>query len=117
MKVTGWTYWEDDRYEEIPNDVFDLVWGIVGSELRAHGYQFTGSYHQNGDFGTPIIDDKWKFTLSQRSWGELIADAYPEICDGDGMDYILWAWMPPEPMIIPPFGEKVDIYEKLEDLV
>lgn len=116
MKVTGWTYWEDERYGDLPNDEFDMAWSVVGSTLCGCHYKFTGTYHQNGDYGVPIIDDKWKFTVSQRTWGQLMAEAYPDICDGDGMDYVLWAWMAPEPMVIPNIG-KVDIHEELEDLL
>lgn len=108
MKVTGWTYWEDERYDEIPNDEYDMARSVVVHSLWEFGFKFDGTYHTNGDYGVPVIDNKWKFTVSHRVWGGLMADAYPEICDGDGMDYVSWAWIAPEPMILPPFGEKTE---------
>lgn len=106
MKVTGWTYWEDDRYEEIPIDKYDEARRIVAREMRERGYKFTGNYHQNGDFGVPVIDEKWLLTMTQRSWGHMMVEAYPDkIDDTDGYGYCKWAWVAPEEMVIPKEGE------------
>lgn len=101
MKVTSWTNWNDDRYPEIPIELYEEARGIVVSELRKHGYKFTGGYHQYGDYGAPVIDGKYKMTWSQRSWGGVMAAAYPDTVD----DYTKWAWVAPEEMVVP--GEEV----------
>lgn len=106
MKVTGWTDWSDETYEELPDHLYEEAYGVVAAELSLRGYKFTGCYHQNGDYGVPIIDDKWKFTASQRTWGGIMVDAYPcEIDDSDNMGYVVWAWVAPEPMVIPNIGK------------
>lgn len=104
MKITGWTWWENPEYEDLPNELYDEAKSCVVEELRKHGYKFTGSYHQNGDFGVPIIDDVWLFQVSQRTWGNLMVTAYPdEIDDSDGYGYTEWAWTVPDgkTMVVP----------------
>ena len=106
MKVTGWTDLEDGRYPHDPADdsmeTFIEARNAVIDEIRKHGYKFSGIYHQDGMTGVPIIDDNWLFGVSQRSWGQIMAEAYPDqVDDSDGYGYITWAWMAPEPMVIP----------------
>lgn len=73
------------------------AYNAVIKELRENCYHFTGNAHQNEDYGTPIIDDKYILCLSQRSWGALMADAFPnEIDNSEGLGYIKWAWTVPE---------------------
>lgn len=104
MKVTGWTNWDDQNYDEFYGTVAaeNEVMQAVVDEIRKHGYKFTGEYHQYGDYGAPIIDGKWKYTLGQRRWGHVMVRAYPEeINDSDGYGYVQWAWSAPEPMVVP----------------
>lgn len=71
---------------------------VVILELRKHNYHFTGQSHQNYDFGCPIIDDKYIYCLSQRSWGSLMYRAFPDEDYSkykDGCEYIKWAWITP----------------------
>lgn len=100
MKITGWTYWDNPDYKEMFSvdepctamDEFNVKY-LISGELRKNGYKFTGGYHQNGEFGVPIIDNKWLYQCSQRVWGGIMAMAYPdEIDDSDGMGYVEWAW-------------------------
>lgn len=109
MKITGWTWWDNPEYKEMfpigerPSlDEINKVERLIADELCAHGYKFTGSYHQEGDFGVPIIDDTWLYQCSCRTWGHIMAMAYPdEIDNSDGYGYTLWAWLPPEEIIVP----------------
>lgn len=107
MKITGWTDWEDKRYsEDIPDDIFEEVQNAVAVGLRYNGYKFDGYYHQFGSSGVPIIDDKWAYKVSQRSWGHMMVRAYPdEIDDRDGMGYCEWAWRTPWNEAVTPKGE------------
>ena len=107
MKVTGWTDQEDKKYiqihypyvilnkNKIPKEQIYEMWNVVVKEVKEKGYRFTGDMHQNCDTGTPIIDDKYIFCLSQRSWGELMRQAH-NLPDPDGMGYITWAWVAPQ---------------------
>lgn len=108
MKVIGWTDWDDPKYEgkEQPNLYSNEVCDAIITELRSKGYKFTGDYHQNGDYGVPILDDGTVCHYRQRSWGGIMAYAYPETipeeAKEDGVCYVTWAWQPsPEPMVIP----------------
>ena len=107
MKITGWTNWDDPNYAEYAAGSMAEVEArddILIKEIREHGYKFTGDYHQNGDYGVPIIDDTWIYRASQRSWGHIMAFAYPdEIDNSDGMGYVAWAWSVPEgqKMVVP----------------
>ena len=104
MRVTGWTEWDDPNYKEMfpvgeaPDwNKKEEVSKIVADEIRRCGYKFTGSYHQEGDYGVPIIDDTWLYQCFCREWGGIIADAYPdEIDNSDGYGYVKWAWIVPE---------------------
>jgi len=85
MKITGWTWFGNPEYISIHNlynrlnksDIAHIEQTVI-SELRSHGYHFTGDYHQNGDFGVPIFDDEMTYECSQRHWGALMAKAYPD---------------------------------------
>ena len=108
MKITGWTYIGDQRYQEIngtwniadsPYDR-DVIRPLIINELRKRGYKFSGFYHQGGDYGAPIIDGKYTVLYSYRSWGGIMAEAY-NIPDEDGMAYCDWAWNAPEKEITP----------------
>lgn len=110
MKIVGWTEWGDPRYKEMfpiggtyREVEVKVVRAIIAEELRTNGYKFTGSYHQNGDYGVPVFDNGEVFQCSQRIWGGIMAEAYSdEIDNSDGYGYTVWAWLPPyEPMVVP----------------
>lgn len=72
---------------------------IVIEELKKCNYHFTGDMHQNYDFGCPVIDDKYVYCVSTRSWGDLIHRAFPNedySQYGEGCEYLKWAWTRPE---------------------
>lgn len=109
MKIIGWTEWDDPNYKEMfpigeihSSDAVDSVRKIIAEELKNKGYKFTGTYHQNGDYGVPVFDTGEVFQCSQRMWGGIMAEAYPE-SDSDGYGYLRWAWTLPdtENMVIP----------------
>ena len=110
MKITGWTYWDNPEYQEIFSteeaswDNVNKVKQLIADELRKCGFKFNGYYHQDGEHGVPVIDDKWVYQCSCRTWGGIMAMAYPEeIEDDDGFGYMTWAWLPPsqEEMVVP----------------
>lgn len=109
MKIIGWTEWDDPNHKEMfrdggsykAEDVDEAI-KVISEELRKNGYKFSGIYHQNGDFGVPIFDNGEVFQCSQRMWGSIMAKAYPnEVHNSDGYGYVDWAWMSPEPMVLP----------------
>ena len=108
MKVTGWTDWDDPVYRDIDSSGYnkwDEAREIVIEELRNRGYRFSGFYHQYGDCGVPVIDNAYLFEVTQRSWGFIMQDAYPD----EVSSYLEWAWDIPEgvEMVVP----RVEDYE------
>lgn len=105
MKIVGWTWYGVHRCVRLSPKTLEetkQIKKIIAEELRNKGYKFTGDYHQNGDYGVPIFDNGMIYECSQREWGDIMVQAYPdEIDNSDGMGYCTWAWLPPEPMIVP----------------
>ena len=69
-----------------------------------YNYHFSGFYHQGGELGVPVFDDGDWFKVSYRTWGQIMADAYPEEMTQAKSSYTVWAWCSPcEPkdMILP----------------
>lgn len=99
MKITGWTDADNHKYINIDESGFEFdeleLRDLIVQELRAHGYKFTGEYHQYGRYGLPIIDGKYTVMYSQRMWGGIMEEAYP-LHPGDRMAYCYWAWDVPE---------------------
>lgn len=92
MKVIGWTEWLD-RYDwECTKEEFEEAWNAVVKELKEKGYHFDGSYHQNGDFGVPVLDNGERFQVCMRYWGGVMADAFPEEFDDpdNSYNYVRW---------------------------
>ena len=125
MKVTKWTYfgnglpiicnWEVVHTADIPHEYYERVRQAVVEELRNNNYHFSGDYHQNGDFGCPIIDNKYSFEVSVREWGDIMAEAYPNedytIYDSKGEDcrYLKWAFTSSENEVITPYTKVLGI--------
>ena len=90
MKVVRWTEWNDDYHFDYKD--IEEVSKAVAAELRSKGYHFDGHYHQNGDYGVPVLDDGRFVQVTQRSWGGIMAMAYPEEFDNleDPYNYVIW---------------------------
>ena len=93
MKVVKWTEWSDEHFDDIESkEELDAMADAVIEELRKTNYHFDGSYHQNGDYGVPVLDNGKYFQVTQRTWGGVMAMAYPEEFDNpEGpYNYIVW---------------------------
>ena len=109
MKITGWTEWDDPKYEELfpdnnlsPYMALKAAEQMIADEIRKKGYKFSGIYHQGGEYGVPVFDNKYVYQCSQRTWGGIMALAYPEECESDVRpSYVRWAWLAPEEMVVP----------------
>ena len=96
MKITGWADWEDKHYQDIDKmtaEEFEEATDLVINELKSHGYKFHGGIHQTGY--CPVIDNKWIYGVSMRSWGAIMQRAY-DLPNEDGLGYVKWAWGTPE---------------------
>ena len=93
MKVVKWTEWSDEHFDDIESkEELDAMADAVVEELRKTKYHFDGYYHQNGDYGVPVLDNGKYFQASRRAWGEVMAMAYPEEFDNPDApyNYIVW---------------------------
>ena len=101
-KVTGWTYCNLkylNKYKDTPNEKFLKFRETVIDELRNKGYKFSGSLHQSPYIKcVPIINKKYVFFVSMRTWGGIMAEALGHTGE---MDYCEWAWDNPEPEVLP----------------
>jgi hypothetical protein len=103
MKVTGWTYWENDKYKDVDDmtdEQFDEATEAVINAIRSNQYKFTGESHQYSNYCTPIIDNEFKYNISMRSWGVIMQKAY-DLPNDDGMGYVIWAWQAPGEEVFP----------------
>ena len=111
MKIVGWTYYDNPQYREMypigessTAEQEEEIRNIIAKEIRDKGYKFTGYYHQGGECGVPIFDNGMTYTCTFRTWGSIMAMAYPdEIDNSDGLGYCDWAWTVPcgQEMIVP----------------
>ena len=95
MKIVGWTHWDDQRFRDHEPETWEECSQreqVIAHELRARGYRFNGYYHQGGEYGVPVFDDGTLFQCTFRTWGGIMAMAYPEEMDHDGNEYTSWAW-------------------------
>ena len=67
-QVTGWTYWNDQKYEKadvLSADDWQEARQVVIEEIKAKGYKICGYNHQNQMItpckGVPIINDRYRF--------------------------------------------------------
>ena len=95
MVITDWVSCDEEGYislDDLPREKFEKLWDFVVEEVRKHGYKFTGTMHQYAY--SPVIDNKYLFSVSMRSWGAIMQEAY-NLPNEDGFGYVLWAWCTP----------------------
>lgn len=95
MKVTRWVKY-DGEYENgkdglitVDNDKFDDVWNCVREELERRNIKFDAVYHQNGEYGVPVIDDRYVLQVSMRMWGALVAESEGNMRNFNYMDWYM----------------------------
>ena len=73
IKVIGWTYYDDDTYEE--GDVTYAAYHAIVDDVKENKYTFTGWDHQESSDCAPILSDGKIRRFTQRGWGGLMAEA------------------------------------------
>jgi len=108
-----------EDYENVENYLdcqeqnnFKEFWDCVKKFLIDKKIKYTGSWHQNWEYGVPIIEYNGKlyaFAVTMRRWGLIIAEAfYPE--NKDPMAYLDWAFGIPK-------SESMDLDENKDPLL
>ena len=111
MKLIGWTNWFDPNYTDcVENE--ELAIKVTIAYMIERGLKFSGVYHQRGRHGVPVFDNSEKLCVSQRCWGELMADVM-DIDEFEFFRYTAWAWYCPggEEEIIP--DESICIFNEI----
>lgn len=100
MKVVGWTNWDNTKYRNLsPSEQENREYiDAIIAELRSNRYMFSGTYHQEGEYGCPVFEDGSKFAGRTRCWGRIMAEAFPSTVSHAciGLTYVIWAWLPPD---------------------
>lgn len=112
MKIVGWTHWDDLRFHDmdpLSQEESSQIKQLIARELRKKGYKFNGYYHQDGEFGVPVFNDGTVYQCTYRTWGEIVAMAYPEEVRDcpDGAEYVFWAWHHGEQKCVFPTWEQM----------
>ena len=77
-KIPMWL--NEDKVKEY-NSLLSEMETCVIEHCKEKGIRFSADYHQYGDYGVPIIDDKYMYYTFARTWGYIMAMA-----DGDESD-------------------------------
>ena len=62
-------------------DTLNAIEKCIIEHCKEKGIRFSADYHQYGEFGIPIIDDRFMYIGFARTWGWIMAQA-----DGDDSD-------------------------------
>jgi len=96
MNIVKMIDWEEAENYPLCNDQnnFYDFWNCVKKFLINKSIKFDGSWHQNWEYGVPLIEYDGKFfafAISMRRWGQLMADAFEPNCK-EPYVYLKWAF-------------------------
>ena len=96
-----------EEYVDLMQRANQLSEMLIIHRLYIKGIKFDGTYHQEGQYGTPLIKINeigiFKWSGSCRYWGEIMEGA------GYGKTYCDWAWMSPENPVTPDMVENENL--------
>lgn len=89
-----------DEYEKIPmytdedkakfyEDIQVEMETCIINHCKEKGIRFSADYHQNGDYGVPIVDNKYMYFTFARTWGWIMAQADDDNSDQGYLKYYL----------------------------
>lgn len=74
------TFIDEDKASEYMNILLEMEKCVI-KHCKEKGIRFSADYHQYGDYGVPIVDNKYMYFTFARTWGWIMAQA-----DGDDSD-------------------------------
>jgi len=100
MKVVKMIAFEDnENYPQCDDqNNFRDFWNCVRKFLVEKNIKFNGSWHQNWEYGVPLIEYEGKlyaFATSMRRWGQMMVDAFNPN-NKDPLAYVDWAFGVPD---------------------
>lgn len=100
-EIIGEAYYDPPEKKEYCEALMrcgDLFDALVAHRCFVKNIKFSGAYHQNGEYGAPLMKTDYgvfRWTCSFRYWGEVMERAKA------GTNYMEWAWDAPEEEITP----------------
>ena len=73
------------EYESILSEMLDCLI----KHCKEKGIRFSADYHQYGDYGVPIIENKYMYFTFARTWGWIMAMADDDKSDNGYLKYYL----------------------------
>lgn len=101
-----------DEYEKIPSfidedranaymDTINKIEKCVIEHCKKTGIRFSADYHQYGDYGVPIIDNRFMYFTFARTWGYVMAQADNDNSDKGYLRYYLHTELDKNPVKYP----------------
>ena len=110
MRVINWTSLNNREFAKIGlSDIggHDIANAVI-DEMKRNGYRFSGTYHQYGKYGAPVIDcypviaHPVILSCSMREWGRIMAKVM-NLDESDALAYTNWDCVDSEPPVYPTF--------------
>ena len=85
-KIPMWL--DEDKVKEY-NSLLSEMETCVINYCKEKGIRFSADYHQYGDYGVPIVDNKYMYYTFARTWGWIMAMADDDESDNGYLKYYL----------------------------
>ena len=85
-KIPMWL--DEDKVKEY-NGLLSEMETCVIEHCKEKGIRFSSDYHQYGDYGVPIVDNKYMFFTFARTWGWIMAMANDDKSNNGYLKYYL----------------------------
>ena len=82
------TFIDEDKASEYMNILLEMEKCVI-KHCKEKGIRFSADYHQYGDYGVPIIDNKYMYFTFARTWGWIMAMADNDKSDNGYLKYYL----------------------------
>ena len=84
------TFTDEKKAKELMQIYKEMEQTVI-EHCKENGIRFSGDYHQSGDYGIPIIDDKYMFFCTLREWGYVMAQADENEDERGYLNYYLYS--------------------------
>ena len=85
-KIPMWL--DEDKVKEYEGILSEIQECVI-NHCKEKGIRFSADYHQYGDYGVPIIDNKYMFFTFARTWGWVMAMADDDKSNDGYLKYYL----------------------------
>lgn len=82
------TFTDEDKVTEYMNILLEMEKCVI-EHCREKGIRFSADYHQYGNYGIPIVDNKYMYYTFARTWGWIMAMVDDDKSDDGYLKYYL----------------------------